>query len=386
MSFPVSLTTAIKFSILYRKSGIHRATQYLQSKLGEMDQLRLGLAFTETVTLSNAGNAFVSVCNDYIQGKCDKKRVLKEKRKLEISNSDIDWVAENAFFSPSSTISAINEYLRMPKWTYLIDIEKLLFARLRVRLNGVIEGLFSIPFEKVWIQIHHRQLELANRGHVGAQYDLGLIYELGRGISKDDIEAAEWFRMAAYKGHTDAQYRLAKMHEVGKGVLKHDYEAYCWYKKAADQGHADAQYNLGRCYLHGIGIPVSIEQAFTWYSKAADQDHADAQYNLAEMYIKGMLKPDANVTYGLIYRAAEHGKRVAEKERDRLSKYLTNSETQAGKRIANKLCRREEPLKELFALCAPINLEGATKWIDRMQFSDLEGGFKRKYMRRQSNA
>ena len=38
---------------------------------------------------------------------------------------------------------------------------------------------------------------LADQGHAGAQYNLGLMYADGRGVPEDDAEAAGWLRLAA---------------------------------------------------------------------------------------------------------------------------------------------------------------------------------------------
>ena len=53
------------------------------------------------------------------------------------------------------------------------------------------------------------------------------------------------WRAAADQGHAGAQYNLGIMHDKGRGVAQSDVEAVRWWKKAADQGHADAQSKLG---------------------------------------------------------------------------------------------------------------------------------------------
>ena len=96
---------------------------------------------------------------------------------------------------------------------------------------------------------------LADQGHAGAQYNLGVMYAIGRGVVEDDAEAARWFRLAADQGHADAQYNLGVMYDIGRGVVEDDAEAARWYRLAADQGHAGAQNNLGLMYADGEGVP-----------------------------------------------------------------------------------------------------------------------------------
>ena len=69
----------------------------------------------------------------------------------------------------------------------------------------------------------------AEKGDAGSQYNLGLAYAKGRGIPKDQAEAAKWFRKAAEQGHADAQFSLALRYALGDGVPKDDVLAYKWF-------------------------------------------------------------------------------------------------------------------------------------------------------------
>ena len=90
----------------------------------------------------------------------------------------------------------------------------------------------------------------------------------GRG----DFAAAlhEW-RPLAEQGDADAQYNLGVMYENGRGVPQNDAEAVKWYRKAAEQGLASAQNNLGLMYANGRGVPQNDAEAVKWYRKAAEQ-------------------------------------------------------------------------------------------------------------------
>ena len=93
-----------------------------------------------------------------------------------------------------------------------------------------------------------------------AQYNLGLMYALGRG-SEDDAEAVRWYRMAVEQGDADAQFSLGAMYAEGIGVPQNDAEAAKWYRKAAEQRHAWAQHNLGALYAKGSGVPQNHIEA-----------------------------------------------------------------------------------------------------------------------------
>jgi CHAT domain-containing protein/uncharacterized protein YqgQ len=54
-------------------------------------------------------------------------------------------------------------------------------------------------------------VEKAERGDVDAQFNLGLMYFYGKGVTQNDIEAAKWFRQAAEQGHARASGILGRI-------------------------------------------------------------------------------------------------------------------------------------------------------------------------------
>ncbi|MBV1931469.1 MAG: sel1 repeat family protein [Porticoccaceae bacterium] len=77
--------------------------------------------------------------------------------------------------------------------------------------------------------------------------------------------------VAASGGDAVAQYNMGVMHEVGQGVAKDAEKAVEWYRKSAEQGYENAQYNLGVMLLHGIGVEKNRDAAIDWFKKAAAQ-------------------------------------------------------------------------------------------------------------------
>ena len=113
-----------------------------------------------------------------------------------------------------------------------------------------------------------------------AQYELGVCYEAGDGVGKDEAKAAELYRKAAVQGYAEAQKKLGDCYTHGTGVAKDLEQAFECYSKAAKQGNVKAQYNLGLCYMKGNGVTKDSVQAAEWYEKAAEQGLAEAQYYL----------------------------------------------------------------------------------------------------------
>jgi len=155
-------------------------------------------------------------------------------------------------------------------------------------------------------------LKLAEQGLAGAQFNLGVMYDKGRGVPHNDAEMVKWWRNAAEQGNAEAQFELGVAYIVGRGVPKNDAEAVKWWRKAAEQGHAEAQNNLGFMYANGRGVPEDKAEALKWYRKAAEQGHANAQYNLGIMYDEGTGVPQNQAeALNWVRKAAEQGHKKA---------------------------------------------------------------------------
>ena len=79
-------------------------------------------------------------------------------------------------------------------------------------------------------------LRLAEQSDAVAQFVLGVRYVDGRGVSRDNREAAKWFHLAAAQGHAHAQLNIGVMFANGRGVPQDDVEAHTWLSLAATQG------------------------------------------------------------------------------------------------------------------------------------------------------
>lgn len=53
----------------------------------------------------------------------------------------------------------------------------------------------------------------AEAGYVDAQNNLGIMYDDGKGVEQDHVEAAKWFQLAAVQGHENAFNALDSMQQ-----------------------------------------------------------------------------------------------------------------------------------------------------------------------------
>lgn len=118
---------------------------------------------------------------------------------------------------------------------------------------------------------------LAEQGNPEAQFNLGILYDQGRGLPKDKQEAVRWYRRAAMQADTFAQNALGDNYWEGTGVPKDDREAVRWWRLAADNGFAPAQHSLGKILAGGgQGVPVDKPQAYMWLMLSFAQGDEEA--------------------------------------------------------------------------------------------------------------
>ena len=73
---------------------------------------------------------------------------------------------------------------------------------------------------------------------------------------------------AARHGHGLAQHGLGVMYLYGECVTRDEAEAAVWFRCAADQGLAGAMMTLGMMYEQGLGVERDLEQAKGLYARA----------------------------------------------------------------------------------------------------------------------
>ena len=91
---------------------------------------------------------------------------------------------------------------------------------------------------------------LAEQGNAKAQFELGILYLMGKGVTQDRVKAASLHLQSAEQGNVKAQAHLGHMLDDGEGVLVDHKSSLKWYLLAAEGGHIDAQYEqIGRAHV-----------------------------------------------------------------------------------------------------------------------------------------
>jgi TPR repeat protein len=195
----------------------------------------------------------------------------------------------------------------------------------------------------VWETLFREKLEEANAGNSHAQYDVGTMYQNGRGVAASRKRAIEWYQKAAAQndqqaasrlrliqsnedryhktllrarqGDVESQYDLGNMYSEGIGVNADMSRAREWYGKAASQGYVKAQYKLGLNYYEADHSPKHLALAFTQFRKAAEKGYPPAQFHLGKMYASGEgVRRNYETALKWFSRAADGGFNEARRE------------------------------------------------------------------------
>lgn len=162
-------------------------------------------------------------------------------------------------------------------------------------LNGAgVEPNEEIAFE--WV------LKAANQGYVNAQIRLGIFYEIGIGVGKDDIEAMKWYAKAASQQNAKAIRMLAYSSFTQDGNLSRKIELLI---KAYDLGDNRSAFVLGKTFEKDNDVEDHFEKAFEWYKLSAEKfDYFESHLKLADFLREGKgMKCDINLAI-ISYRKA----------------------------------------------------------------------------------
>ncbi len=142
-------------------------------------------------------------------------------------------------------------------------------------------------------------------GNIVADWYLGHMYRLGRGVPRDDATAYSYYSRVAelYESDeadqnrlritVDAMVRIADYQRTGvasAGIAQNPAGAARTYLKiATTYGHPAAQYALGVMSIKGQGMKKNAQQGLKWLIASARKRHATSEAFLGELYLEGKL-------------------------------------------------------------------------------------------------
>ncbi len=172
--------------------------------------------------------------------------------------------------------------------------------------------------------------EASDAGNTEAKTQLGDLYRMGWGVSRDYQQARSLYEEARAAGSSDASLSLGWLYEQGLDVPQDYARALQLYKDAAAAGNASGSNMVGVMYEDGLGVKASwweardrfkkavavradpdfilnlgvtyedekdYKKAMEWYQKAAVAGNAGAMLRIGYLYYTGYGKAWGNPKY-----------------------------------------------------------------------------------------
>ncbi len=108
----------------------------------------------------------------------------------------------------------------------------------------------------------------AEQGDVESQFQLGMMYEAGKRVPRDEAKGLAWIEKAANQGAALASNMLSTIY-MGKCDSQAGFK---WKQRAAEQGLANAQGQLGILYATDKIVPQDDIKACAWLTVALAND------------------------------------------------------------------------------------------------------------------
>src|SRR5262249_54832916 len=194
----------------------------------------------------------------------------------------------------------------------------------------------------------------AAAGDMAAQYEIAVRFGDGRGVPRNERQAAYWLELAAKQGLAPAQFRLGGYYEKGIGVKKDLAAARDLYLAAAAKGNAKAMHNLAVLYADGVNGRSDYHTAALWFRKAAERGITDSQYNLAILYERGSGEPkNYTEAYKWFALAAKAGDLEAANKRDDIAAQLDQATVAAAELVVKNWKPEPQPDEAIKAKTPP---------------------------------
>jgi len=225
----------------------------------------------------------------------------------------------------------VKNILTMKLFVALLFFPVYVFGSVELGLNAYSQHDYKIALKEL--------KPFADKGDAQAMYALAEMYFGGLGTNTDKDLADDLYIAAAMKGHVSAQYKVGLRYINGTTRIQKDYKkAFSWLSKAAQAGESSAQYDLAIMYLNGEGVNKDLKRATEWFEKAAFWGHVPARYNYGYSLATGRgIKQNIIAGTAWILVSFYEGYNSARKILDDVRVNMTNEQIKQVREIAARI-------------------------------------------------
>lgn len=142
-------------------------------------------------------------------------------------------------------------------------------------------------------------MDKAKAGDAAAMNEVGTWYYTGKHVAQDYAQAYEWWKKASLKADVRAIANLGMCYQLGRGVERDSVDAVRLYEKSIKEGNKtllnqrienapnsafDAML-VGDCYENGVGVSKNYAKAAEYYAQAAAKGSVDGMRQAGICYL-----------------------------------------------------------------------------------------------------
>ncbi|MCH7892473.1 MAG: SEL1-like repeat protein, partial [Gemmatimonadetes bacterium] len=206
---------------------------------------------------------------------------------------------------------------------------------------------------------------------------LGLMYENGVGVTPDLASAVSLYERACDGGEMLGCANLGVSYERGEGVTQDPARAVSFYEQACGGGEMLGCTNLGSMYRTGAGVAQDLGTAVSLYQRACDGGMMESCANLAISYERGDgVTADVATAASLYRRACEAGVTWTCSRTGIVDGPVPGVASASGFRIATLVVDTEtsDPLGEAIVDLPELGIRVITDGSGRVEFGELPRG------------
>ena len=173
----------------------------------------------------------------------------------------------------------------------------------------------------------------------------------------------ELYAKSCDTGEMDGCYELGILYQDGKGVEQNNTKANELWTKACTAGHAESCLSLGNSYRYGRGVDYDVDRANRLWTKACDEGSGDACFNYIELMETNYTIWDLEY-FEFYHKACYSGVPEACRIAGQYYTYfpITKEQDERGSDMREKIRKREAEVKKLYVkACNDGSAKGCTK-------------------------
>lgn len=267
------------------KAGLLLADNYLANKASDVSNMQQALTIYEGLAEKGDKDAELKLAYLYDTGLAGQQDINQATKWYGLAAEQGQPIAQYLLGQvyQLGKIGKSPNYAEAKKW-YKLSAKN--YPKASVALGFVYETV-----EDNYPKAMENYDSAAKAANPVGQFNLGLMYEDGKGMPVNQDKAKDLYSKASEKFNAAATDELASMYFNGNGVERNEQQALALYKKAAALGDSGALYQLGLLSETGVATKLDFIKAISYYEEAARKGNIKAKLALARMYQYGLGAP-----------------------------------------------------------------------------------------------